>query len=295
MAHSKSSEIVFRPVTVETAFPLPGLPVQVFGLGTVGARVQSNVAFKVAGVLTELDADEGDRIAAGSVLARLDSREVQAQLGQARAGVVQADAGIAKARADIASAEASLANAVAVAKRRADLVKSGFASVEETQTTKAAELTAAANLGVARSELDVAQATRTAAVAQVTLQQATLDDYTLLAPYDTWVVSRNLQLGSMPNPGQAVFTLVDPATIWVLAYIDERLAGNLAVGQAATIKLRSQPGRAFPGYVARIEVQSDAVNEERLVEVTFDETPVDIHLAEQAVSTPKQRCIGGPE
>ncbi|MDR3530613.1 MAG: efflux RND transporter periplasmic adaptor subunit, partial [Rhodopila sp.] len=277
-----SYHLFFRPVAVETASAQSGLPVQVFGLGTVGARVQSNVAFKVAGVLTELDADEGDRIAAGTILARLDSREVQAQLGQARAGMLQAEASIAKARADIASAEAGLANAMTVAKRRAELVKSGYASLEETQTTKTAELTAAANLGVARSELDVAQATKTAAVAQVTLQQATLDNYTLPAPYDAWVVSRNLQLGSMPNPGQAVFTLVDPASIWVLAYIDERLAGNLVVGQAATIRLRSQPGHTFPGRVARIEIQSDAVNEERLVEVAFDATPADIHLAEQA-------------
>jgi HlyD family secretion protein len=109
-----------------------------------------------------------------------------------------------------------------------------------------------------------------------------LDNYTLRAPYDAVVVARNLQLGSMPVPGQAIFTLVDPATIWVLGYVDERLAGAIAVGQPAEITLRSQPGRRHPAHVARIEIQSNAVNEERLVEVTFDNTPADIHLAEQA-------------
>ena len=54
------------------------------------------------------------------------------------------------------------------------------------------------------------------------------------------------------------------------------------VGQPAEIALRSEPGRRYPGHVARIEIQSDAVNEERLVEVAFDKIPRDIHLAEQA-------------
>jgi HlyD family secretion protein len=60
------------------------------------------------------------------------------------------------------------------------------------------------------------------------------------------------------------------------------LAGGIAVGQPAEITLRSEPGRRYPAHVARIEIQSDAVNEERLVEVSFNQTPRDIHLAEQA-------------
>jgi HlyD family secretion protein len=96
----------------------------------------------------------------------------------------------------------------------------------------------------------------------------------LRAPYDALVVSRNLQLGSMLVPGQSVFNLVDPQTIWVVGYVDERLAGSLQLGQQADIVLRSRPGERL--------IQSDAVNEERLVEVAFDRIPSDIHLAEQA-------------
>jgi HlyD family secretion protein len=150
------------------------------------------------------------------------------------------------------------------------------------QTTRTAELSAVASLGIARAGIDVAAASLTAAEAQVTFAQAVLDNYTLRAPYDALVVARNLQLGAMPVPGQTVLTLVDPATIWVLGYVDERLAGGLAVGQRAAITLRSEAGRRYPGHVARIEIQSDAVNEERLVEIAFDAIPRDIHLAEQA-------------
>jgi len=200
----------------------------------------------------------------------------------AKAGVSQAEANIAKANADVESAQANLTNAQAVSARRAELARSGYASKEEAQTTDAAMRVARANVDVAGSGIGVARATREAAQAQLTFNEATLDNYTLRAPYDALVVSRNLQLGSMPVPGQAVFNLVDPQTIWVVGYVDERLAGRLQLGQQADIVLRSRPGERLPGHVARIEIQSDAVNEERLVEVAFDHIPPDIHLAEQA-------------
>ena len=277
-----SYHFFFRPVTVETAFPQSGLPVQVFGLGTVGARVVSNVGFKVAGVLVDLTADHGDRVRTGTVLARLDARDVEAQLAVARAGVSQAEASIGKGKADVESAQANLTNAQSVSARRAELARSGYASKEEAQNTEAAMRVARANIDVAGSEVGVANAALVAAQAQAVFAQATVDNYTLRSPYDALVVSRNLNLGSMPVPGQAVFNLIDPQTIWVLGYIDERLAGRLQLGQKAEIVLRSRPGERLPGHVARIEIQSDAVNEERLVEVAFDTIPPDIHLAEQA-------------
>lgn len=271
-----------RPVSVEVAGTATDVALQVFGLGTVGADVQSGVGFKVPGVLVRIGAAEGDHVRAGQVLAQLGSRDIAAQLDQARAGVQQARSAIGKAKADIASAQASLANAKAVAARRAALVKNGFASVEETETNQAAERVATASLDVARAELETAQAGLAAAEAQQEFAAATLDNYTLRAPYDAWVIQRNLNLGAMPVPGQAVFTLVDPRTIWVLAYVDERLAGRLRVGDAVQIVLRSAPDDRLAGHVARIEIESDAVNEERLVDVAFDQLPPDIHLAEQA-------------
>ncbi len=274
-----------RPVTVEVAGVGTNVPLQVFGLGTVGADVQSGVGFKVSGVLARIAANEGDHVKAGQVLAQLDARDVAAQVAQARAGVRQARAAIDKATADIAAGQASLTNAEAVAARRATLVKHGFASVEETQTDHAAEQVATANLAVARAELETAQAGLASALAQQQYEEATLANYTLRAPYDAWVVARNLNLGAMPVPGQAVFTLVDPHTIWVLAYVDERLAGRLHIGEPAEITLRSEPGKRFAGHIARIEIQSDAVNEERLVDVAFDHVPGDIHLVEQAEVT----------
>jgi HlyD family secretion protein len=54
------------------------------------------------------------------------------------------------------------------------------------------------------------------------------------------------------------------------------------VGQPAEIVLRSLPGRRFQGRIDRIEIESDRVNEERRVNVIFDQIPQDYHLGEQA-------------
>jgi HlyD family secretion protein len=273
---------LFRPVAVSVVPVESEVSEQVYGLGTVGARVQSNVGFKVAGVLWRLYADQGDRVKAGEALAQLDARDVAAQVAVAKAAVAQARANVEKAEADVASGKANLANAKAIAARRAALVGKGFATVEETQTTDAAARVAAATLVSAQAGVDVAKAALASAVAQEAYEEATLANYTLYAPYDAWIVSRNLELGSAVNPGQAVFTLVEAHSVWALGYVDERLAGRLGVGQPAEIALRSEPDKRYPGHVARIEIQSDPVNEERLVEVAFDQIPANIHLAEQA-------------
>jgi HlyD family secretion protein len=278
----------FSPVTVSAAPVETDVPVQVFGLGTVGARVQSNVGFKVAGLLVELKVDQGDRVQAGQMLARLDARDVEAQLALAKAGVGQARANIDKAKADEATASANLVNAKAIAARRAALVKNSATSVEEAQTADAAARVAEANLTSAQSAVVVAEAVLQSAEAQLAFAEATLSYYTLYAPYDAWIVSRNLELGSAFNPinsgqsGPSVFTLVAAHTVWAVAYVDERLAGRLSVGQPAAIGLRSDRNTRIPGHIERIEIQSDQVNEERIVDVAFDRIPENIHLAEQA-------------
>ena len=273
---------LLRPLPVEAAPLRSNVREQVFGLGVTGARVQSAVGFKVAGVLAEIDADEGDHIRAGQVLARLQSRDAQAQVDMAKAAVLQARENIVKAQADVLSTSASLSNVRRIAQRDASLRDTGVVSREQAQTDEAAVRVASANRAVARSEVAVAQAALRSAEAQQTFEEATLAQYTLRAPYDGWVVARNLELGSMPNPGQPVFTLVQAHSVWAVGYVDERLAGRLRVGQPAQIILRSNPGQPLAGHVARVEIQSDSVNEERIVDVAFDHVPPGIHLAEEA-------------
>ena len=96
------------------------------------------------------------------------------------------------------------------------------------------------------------------------------------------VTERLKEPGSALAVGEPVFSLIDPQTVWVLAYIDESKSGGIAIGQAAEIVLRSQSDRRIAGHVARVEPESDRINEERRVEIAFDHMPDDFHLGEQA-------------
>ena len=271
-----------RPINVQIATAQQDVPVQVFGLGTVEARVTSQIGFKIAGVLVDLRADVGNRVSKGAVLARLDDREQKAQVGRATAAVEQAQANLQKAMASVEKAEANYANAKSINERRQKLVEGNIASVETAQTAKAVQDAAKADVSLANSDISVAKAAISDAKAQQEQQNVTLDFHTLTAPYDAMVTARSKELGSALAAGQAVFTLIDPKTIWVLAYIDESKAGEIKVGQPAEIVLRSHPNARLLGQVARIEPESDRVNEERRVEVAFEEIPANANLGEQA-------------
>jgi multidrug resistance efflux pump len=81
------------------------------------------------------------------------------------------------------------------------------------ETNQAAVRVAAANMVSAQSGVLLAKAQLQSAEAAQTVSEATLANYTRYAPYDAWVVSRNLDLGGAVNPGQSVFTLVAPKGI----------------------------------------------------------------------------------
>jgi HlyD family secretion protein len=271
-----------RPVAVQVARGERDVAVEVFGLGTVEARVTSQVGFKISGVLIDLRADVGDHVAKNAVLARLDDREQRAQVARAQAAVEQAAANLQKAAASVEKAKANYANAKNISERRQQLVQSNSASVETAQTAQAAQQVALADRDLADSEVLVAKAAIGDAKAQQQQQMATLDFHTLAAPYDAMVTARLKELGSALGAGQPVFTLIDPKTIWVLAYIDESKAGEVKLGEPATIVLRSRANQRLKGRVARIEPESDRVNEERKIEIAFDQIPAYANLGEQA-------------
>jgi HlyD family secretion protein len=270
------------PVRVSVAQAERNVAVQVFGLGTVEARVTSKIGFKVAGVLVDLAADVGDRVPRGTVLAMLDNREQSARVARAKAAVELTEASLQKATAGLEKAKANYANATAISERRQKLVQSSTTTVEAAETAKTAQDTTRADVDLASSDVAVARATIGDAKAQLQLESATLDFHTLAAPYDAMVTARLKERGSALAAGEPVFTLIDPKSVWALAFIDESKAGEIEVGEPADIVLRSLPAKKFSAKVARIEPESDRVNEERRIAIAFDALPDNFHLGEQA-------------
>lgn len=271
-----------RPLSVELAGPASDVSVQVFGLGTIEARIFSKLGFEVGAALVELHADHGDRVQEGDVLARLQRAEQRARVAKARAGVGSAEAARMKAEAAVGKARAVFVKKRQTNQRQQALVARHTISAEAAEEAQMDADVAAAELDVAIRDVQVAQAGLEDAMAQAELESALLAQHELRAPYDAVIVERHRELGTVLAPGEPVFTLVAPETVWALAYIDEARAGGIEVGQPAEIRLRSLPGDTFAGHVARIGIESDRVSEERRVYVACDRCPERFHLGEQA-------------
>lgn len=274
--------IFMRPLPVEVARPVENVPVQVFGLGTVEARILSKIGFEVGAALVELNANHGDQVKAGDVLARLHSAEQEARVAKARAGVVNAEAAVRMAEAAVGKARAVLAQKQQTNKRKQALVARQTVSIEAAEESQMEEDVAAAELAVAISDVEVARAALEDARAQYDLEMVLLDHHVLKAPYDAIVVERHKELGAVLAPGEALFTLVAPETVWTLAYVDEARADGIRIGQPADVRLRSLPRQMFQGHVTRIAIESDRVSEERRVYIACDQCPESFHLGEQA-------------
>jgi HlyD family secretion protein len=271
-----------RPLPVEVAQPAKNVPVKVFGLGTIEARILSKIGFEVGAALVELNADHGDRVKKGDVLAQLHSAEQEARVAKARAGVLNAEAAVRMAEAAVGKARAVLAQKQQTNKRKQALLKRQTVSVELAEEAQMEADVAFAELTVAISDVEVVKAALEDARAQYEYEKVLLDHHTLTAPYDAIVVERLKELGSVLSPGEPLFTLVAPKTVWALAYVDEARAGDIRVGQTAEVRLRSLPRQMLRGHVTRIDIESDRVSEERRVYIACDQCPESFHLGEQA-------------
>ncbi len=270
------------PIGVRVASVQHNIPVRVFGLGTVEARVLSKVGFEVGATLVELKADHGDRVSKGDVLARLAMGEQEAKVAKSKAALLSAEASIGKSEANLEKAGAVLAQKQEANRRKQALVDRRIVSDQTAEEAVRDEAVAKADVSVARSEIEVAKAQIADARAQLEFEQTMLLHRTLVAPFDAMVVERLKEPGSVIKAGDPIFTLVAPETVWGLAYVDEGRAGFIAEGQPAEVRLRSRPQATLAAMVERIGIESDRVNEERRVWVKCLQCAGRFQLGEQA-------------
>jgi HlyD family secretion protein len=271
-----------RPLAVTVVQPERDVTLRIYGLGTVEARILSRVGFEVGAALTSLAADAGDSVIRGQELAVLHSAEQEARVARAHAAVAANKANLAKADAAVVRARAVLAERETANRRQQGLVQRDVASAQRAEEAQRDEDVARADLAVAEADLAVIQAQGLDAAAALRQEEALLAHHRLVAPYDALVVARHAEPGTVVKAGDPIFTLIDPATVWIQAYVDEERAGQLALGQPGAIRLRSHPQAQFHGAITRIGIESDRVNEERRVWLTCTDCPAEMFLGEQA-------------
>ena len=256
-----------------------------FGIGTVEARRNWMIGPTVAGRVLSVLVDVGDSVKAGQLLAEMDPVDLAQRLSSLDASLTRAASAQAAAAAQQRDAAARRDLAAINFKRNQDLATQNFISagalearLQEKASAQAALEAAQANLTGAAQDLTRLQADR-AALQQ---QRATLR---LLAPTDGVVSSRDAEAGSTVVAGQPVLRLLDPTSLWIKLRLDQGRSAGLQNGLKAQITLRSQPQKTFAGSVARVELLSDSVTEERMAQVAFDAVPAGLSVGEMAEVT----------
>jgi RND family efflux transporter MFP subunit len=256
-----------RAVAVQTTPIVTTYPSQQFVVlnssGYVVAQRKAAIASKASGRLEWLGVAEGSRVKAGDVIARLDARDVAAQLDSAAANVKVARAGLAQAEAENRDATSSL-------KRTQDLIKQKFVSESALDQAKARADRAIAGVASAKAALVAAEANERNARVAV--------DYTeIRAPFDGIILSKSANVGDMVTPFSsaadskgAVVTMADMSTLEVEADVSESSLSKISVGQPSEITLDALPGSRFRGTVSRIVPTVDRAKATVMTKVRFE-------------------------
>lgn len=249
---------------------------ELFGIGTVEARYTYKIGPTYAGRIKRLDVQVGDRVKTSQVLGEMDPVDLDDRIRSQDAALKRAEAAIREAMARQSFAETQA--------RRYEQLFAARSVSEEALVTKRQELAIAdAALAAAREDLTRTRSDRDALVAQ-------RGNLRLVAPAEGFVTLRDADPGTTIVAGQAVVELIDPKSLWVNVRFDQISASGLAADLPAKIVLRSRNGQSLKGRVLRMEPKADAVTEETLAKVVFDNVPTPLppigELAEVTIELP---------
>lgn len=241
----------------------------VFGVGTVEARRSYALAPIMISRVSSVLVDQGDHVRAGQVLAEMDPIDLEARVSSGRQAAGRAENVVRVAEAQLREAESRARTLSATYERYAELRSQGFVS-QEMLASKRHDMDAAlAGLNAAAASLAAARNDVAKTRADLAGLNSLREQARLTSPVDGIVTARMVEPGTTAVPGQTIVQVIDPGSLWLKARIDQRQAGQIKAGQDAEIVLRSQPQKILPGKVERVDLVSDAVTEERIVNVVF--------------------------
>ncbi len=207
--------------------------------GTLLAVNRAELKAEVAGRVTRVGVQEGDRVARGTVLSAQDEEDLQLAVQAAEAQLAQAQAQAQQARRDNDRAQMLLEKR-SITKQAAQQAETYF------NASAAAARAADSNLGLANSRLHKARIT---------------------APFDGEVASRSIQPGEMLNPGQPAFVVVDNRRFEILADLPAEALPLVKVGLRASFRVN---GFAQPFQATLTQVSPSLQAEGRTLRVRLE-------------------------
>jgi membrane fusion protein, multidrug efflux system len=237
----------------------------------------TTIAPKISGYISVVAVEDNQQVKAGDVLARIDDRDYQTALAQAKADVASAeadirniDAQLAEQQSVIAQAESAIVAGQAGVKFAKDdydryqkLTAGRITSVQDVQRAQTvfqqqtAQLQSdRAALTAAHQRVEVLNTARVKAETQVTRLQAVeaqaqlnLSYTTITAPIDGTVGARSLRVGQYVQAGTQLMAVVPLHAVYVVANYKETQLTNVAAGQPVEIEVDAFPGHVVKGHV----------------------------------------------
>ena len=268
-------------VTAAESSFAPGL----FGIGTVEARRAYLIGPTTAGRVRQVAVDVGDTVRAGQLLAEMDPVDLDERITALEATIARAGSGVVAAQAQRQDALAKKELAAINTRRYVELGRQNFISTGAVEARVQEQTSAEAGLAAADANLAAARQDQQRLAGERAALRQQRANVRLLAPADGVVTSRDAEAGSTVVAGQAVLRVIDPATLWVRARLDQGRSAGLAAGLRASIVPRSRPAQPLAGRVQRVEAVSDSVTEERIALVAFEVPPAGISVGELAEVT----------
>lgn len=229
------------------------------GIASGNGRLEAtevDITTKLPGRLAEIHVEEGDDVTAGQVLARMDVRELEAELRQAQAQVTQvqtqrtaAAAVIAQRRSEVALADKNLA-------RSRELYENRNIPIEQLQRSETALQVAQAARAASVAELAHAEAAIEAAIARVESVRTRIDDSALKAPLGGRVLYRLAEPGEVLPAGGKVVTVLDLTDASMTVFLPTLQAGRLHIKDEARIVLDAIPEYVIPATVSFVSPEA---------------------------------------
>ena len=217
---------------------------------------QVEIATKFPGRIATVLVKEGDLVNAGTVIARMDTDELEAQLHSAEAQVRRTEHEKAMAEAMIAQRDSERIFAAQELQRSDVLVEKGWSTREQLDERRS-------KLRIAQAAYETAIAARDAATAQIAAGQAEvarlkhqIDDSTLVAPAGGRIQYKLAQPGEVLPSGGRVVTLLDLTTVYMTIFVPARVAGPLGLGNEARVALDPFPGYVFPANITFVATEA---------------------------------------
>lgn len=225
------------------------------GNGRIEAT-QIDVATRWGGQISEVLVQEGQRVSAGQVLARMDIAHLEAQIRQAEANVQQARDAELSAQALVAQRQTELEYARRELSRSQELLLKRFITQAKVDSDQTQAHVAEAALQAAKAQAVAAKSSIAAAQAAVEQLNTQRDDSELKAARDGRIQYQLAQPGEVLAAGGKVLTLLDLSDVTLSLYLPETVAGQVQIGAQARIVLDALPDKPIPAEVSFVAAEA---------------------------------------